>query len=203
MRLLIDTDVFCKLAVSGTLEDAVALLGANLSDCGRLPALPYQLRRGGLRKRLGAEACDSVIPVAEAVPIVVQASDVWLDRLTPIEAIDPGEAQIFAAAAETGLLVMTGDNRALRALKDVPGFAEALTGRIVVFEAVLLALCESVGPEELRHRLQPAAESDRMIQVCCSKGNPDPGGAFLSYYRSLKAELDPLVLWNPRWGGRE
>lgn len=203
MRLLIDTDVFCKLVLGGILEDAIALLGADLSECGRLPALPYQLRRGGLRKRLGAKACDSMIPIAEGVPTVVRASDAWLDRLTPIEAIDLGEAQIFAAAAEASLLVMTGDNRALRALKDVPGFAEALAGRIVVLEAMLFALCGSVGPEELRLQLQPVAAADTMIQVCCSKGNPDPGGAFLSYYQSLEAELDPLVLWDPRRGGGE
>ena len=201
MRLLVDTDVFCKLAVGGMLENAVALFGANLSECGRLPALPHQLRRGSLRKSIGPRVCDSVIPVAEAVPIAVQASDVWLDKLTPIEAIDPGEAQIFAAAAEASLLVMTGDKRALRALKDVPGFAEALTRRIVVLEAILFALCDLLGPDELRLRLQPLTAADTMVKMCCSKGNPDPRDAFLSYYKSLAAELDPLVLWDPRQGG--
>jgi hypothetical protein len=118
--------------------------------------------------------------------------------LTPVQAIDPGEAQIFAAAAETGLLVMTGDKRALRALRDVAGLADALAGRIVVLEAILLALCDHLGPEEVRSRVQVFAVSDKVVQVCFSTGNQSPSDALLSYYRSLAADLVPLALWDPR-----
>jgi len=48
MRLLVDSDAFCKLAASDLLSDAAMLFDAELPDCGRLPALPYMLRRGGL-----------------------------------------------------------------------------------------------------------------------------------------------------------
>lgn len=201
MRLLVDTDAFCKLAVGGLLHDAIGLFGADLSECGRLPALPHMLRRGSLRKKFGAGTCDALIPVANEVPVAIKPSDEWLDRLTPFQAIDPGEALIFASGAEAGLIVVSGDKRALRALKDVAGFANALSGRIVVLEAILLALCDSLGPEEVRNRIQALVAFDTVVRVSFSIGNPDPRDALVSYYRDLAAELGPLVLWNPRPGG--
>ena len=201
MKLLVDTDVFCKLQVAGLLSDAVGLLAARMDDCGRLPALPHMLRKGRLRKLYGADVCDSLIPVAEAVPVIPQPSDLWLDKLIPIEGIDVGEAQLFAAAAEGGLTVVSGDKRALRALREVEGFPSALAGRIVVLEAVLLALCDHLGADAVGERIAPRAADDKMVQVCFSSGNPNPQEALLSYYNHLAAELAPLVLWDPRAGG--
>jgi hypothetical protein len=200
MRLLIDTDAFCKLGIGGVLREAVELLGAELQEAGRLPALPHMLRRGRLRKVFGPDACDILIPVAETLPVAAQAAETWLERLTAIDAIDPGEAQIFAIAAEKGLIVVSGDKRALGALGEVPGFADALAGRIVVVEALLLALCDRLGPEEVRKRVQALMAADKVVRVCFSAGNSDPQGALLSYYRSIADECKPLVLWNPRAG---
>tara|TARA_B100000315_G_C14252578_1_gene440436 strand:+ start:200 stop:535 length:336 start_codon:yes stop_codon:yes gene_type:complete len=103
MRLLVDTDAFCKLAVGEVLIDAIGLFGANLSECGRLPALPNMLQRGSLRNMFGPENCDLMLPIARKLPVATQPSDEWLDQLTPIQAIDPGEAQLFAAGAETDI----------------------------------------------------------------------------------------------------
>jgi len=186
MKLLVDTDAFCKLAVSGLLPDAVEFLGADLTECGRLPALPYMLEKGRLRTVYGPVRCDGLIPVALSMPIVLQPDDIWLDKLIPIQAIDTGEAQIFAAGAEAGLLVMTGDKRSLRALKDIADFADALAGRIVVLEAILIALCDRLGPEDVRQRAQVLVASDKMVQICFSTGNSDPRDGLLSYFRDLK-----------------
>jgi hypothetical protein len=201
MRALLDTDAFCKLAVAGVLDDAVRLLGTDLQECGRLAALPYMLRRGRLRKVFGDEACDALIPVVEAIPVMDQPSDLWLEKLALIPAIDPGEAQIFAAAAETGLILVSGDKRALRALKNIAGFADVLAGRIVTLEAILIALCDHLGSDEVRHRVQKLTACDNVVSVCFSRGNADPRGALLSYQESLGTELHPLVLWDPRQGG--
>lgn len=200
MKLLVDTDVFCKLQVAGLLTDAAGLFEADLGDCGRLPALPHMLRRGGLRRRLGEDTCEALIPIAEAIAVIPQASDTWLDELIPLEEIDVGEAQLFATAAEAGLMVVSGDKRALRALKDVERFASALGGRIVVLEAVLIALCDRLGADTVRLRIGSLAAADTMVQVCFSSGNPNPREALISYYESLAAELAPLVLWDPRGG---
>ena len=201
MRLVVDTDAFCKLGVCGLFRDTLNLLEADLLECGRLPALPFMLRRGALRRVYGPDLCGALGLIADTMPIAIQASEVWLDKLTPVQAIDPGEAQLFAAAAETGLIVVSGDKRALRALKDVDGFPEALSNQIVVLEAVLLALCDRLGPEDVRQRVQPLTATDKVIQVCFSACNQDPKAALLSYYGSLVAELTPLVLWDPRTEG--
>lgn len=198
MRLLIDTDAFCKLAFGGLLHDAVNLLGADLPECGRLPALPYMLRRGRLRRVFGPEACDQLIPIAGGLPVAVQPGHVWLDKLTPVQDIDPGEAQIYAAAAETGMMVISGDKRALRAIRSIDGFPSALAGRVVVLEAILLALCDRLGSDEIRRRLRALFEWDKVVSICFSAHNQSPPDALSSYYQSLVAELVPLVLWNPR-----
>lgn len=201
MKVLLDTDVFCKLELVGLLGDAIGLLGAGLDVCGRLPALPHMLRRGKLVQRFGEAACARMLPVALTLPVMNRPTNTWLDRLTPIEAIDPGEAQLLAGAADAGLFVLSGDKRAFRALKDVPGAAKALAGRIVVLEAILLALCDHLGSAELRRRSAPLAAADSVVRFCFSAGNPEPAHALSSYYRDLEAELKPLVLWDPRAGG--
>ena len=70
MKLLVDTDVFCKLGIAGLLDAAAQILGGDRSECRRLAALPHMLRKGRLRDRFGATACDALIPIAEAMPVI-------------------------------------------------------------------------------------------------------------------------------------
>lgn len=195
MRLLIDTDAFCKLAASDLLRDAVSLFHAELHECGRLPALPYMLRRGGLRRTYGAEVCERLIPLAEAVPPVQHEASAWLDRLAPIPAIDPGEAILFAVAAELRLPVITGDVRSLRALKRLNGFPEALRGRVVVLEAALLALCTELGSAAVRAKVASGQPADSVMRICFSPDVQEPEVGLNSYLQDRRIELAPLVLW--------
>src|SRR5579859_5004177 len=172
-QLLIDTDAFCKLTVCGILSEAIGLFDVGTSDCARLAALPYMLQRGRLRRLYGNQASDAMIPIARQIPIVAQPSIAWLDKLAQNQAIDVGEAQLFASAAETGILVITGDKRALRALKSIADFPTALTGRIIVFEALLLALCHKYGMDFIRTKIQPLIASENMVRSCFSPGNKD------------------------------
>jgi hypothetical protein len=197
MRLLVDTDAFCKLAVCGLLEDAIRLLGVRWPECGRLPALPHMLRGGRLRKKYGEENCKLMLPVAESISPVPQPDDVWLEKLIPIESIDPGEAQLFASAAQFEIMIMTGDKRALRALKNIAGFPTALKGRVVALEAALIALCNHFGPNETQHRIQPSVKKDRIIRICFSNPKSDPLRCLCSYYDNLAGKVAPLLLWNP------
>ncbi len=107
-------------------------------------------------------------------------------------------AQIFAVAAELGCPFLSGDKRSLKALKDIGDFIPVLDGRVVVLEAVLLVLCDTIGQEEVRQRMTPLAMVDRMVDICFSSGNQDPSTALLSYYWALEGELAPLRIWNPR-----
>jgi len=200
MKLLIDSDAFCKLGTGGLLLDALELLGVDVASCGRLPALPHMLRRGRLPRLYGQTACDKLIEIAEAIPVIPPAEESWLDQLTGIPDIDPGEAQLFAAAAQYGFLVTTGDKRAMVALKNLPTFTSALKRRIVALEPLIYALCSRLGDEETRQRLGPVAGSDKVLMICFSSTNPNPRAGLLSYIKGLENDIYPLLLWEPTAG---
>jgi hypothetical protein len=202
MRLLVDSDAFCKLVVSNLLSDAAALFDAELGDCGRLAALPYMLRRGTLPRTYGVAACERCLPIAQSMPVAADPPEEWLERLAPISAIDPGEAILFAVAADRELPVLSGDLRALRALRDVEGFPEALAGRIVVLEAILLALCQRLGGEAVRERIAPVRQVDTVTRICFSSESRVPEEGLRSYLQEREREFAPLVLWSPRGEGR-
>jgi hypothetical protein len=201
MPLLVDTDAFCKLGISGMLPEALSVLGTRTEDCGRLPALPRMLRRGRLTTIYGADACASLLPIAAAMSPVPKPDAAWVDKLRAVDRIDPGEALLFASAAQQGSLLLTGDKRALLALRNIDGFAAALKGRIVVMEGMLIALCDRLGPEAVRHRLGSLITTDITLKICFSADNSDPKAALHSYYRNVAAEVQPLILWDPGSGG--
>ena len=197
MKLLVDTDAFCKLGVAALLDDAVGILNVVRSDCGRLSALPYMLRRGTLVQHYGAITCSALAPLADDMAAIPRAKDATLEPLVAIDAIDPGEAQLFAVAKELDLMILSGDKRALHALKHVPDFSRALSGRIVVLETVLLALLEKLGTDILRRRVAPLIPRDVMAKSCFSSHSVNPSECLHSYYRHLAKGVHPLRLWAP------
>ena len=186
-----------NLALPDVLTDAITALGVEVEECGRLAALPYMLKRGRLRRKFGDEASDALVPLAEVMPLAIQPSAGWLEPLTAVDSIDPGEAQLLAASAERGLLLLTGDKRGLHGVKDIPGYAEALDGHVVVFEAILAELCVQLGAKEIGSRIRPLEGVDIAIGVCFSASNAFPLIGLLSYYEDLSANLGPLNLWRP------
>ena len=196
-RLLVDTDAYCKLGVAGLLTDALATLGVQIQECGRLAALPYMLGSGGLRRRLGSRPSDALVGSARQMPHAMQPSASWLDPLVAVASIDPGEAQLLAATAEHGLLLLTGDKRCLVGVKDVPGYAEALEGKVVVLEAILTELCARRSVDEIRSHIQPLMDMDKAIETSFSGRYPTPLEGLRSYYRDLALEVEPMTLWRP------
>jgi hypothetical protein len=199
MRLLFDTDLFCKLGVSGLIDPTLAMLKVDHADCRRLPALPHMLRRGSLVRRYGAERCSTLLGVAESIGPLPSASAEWLEPLRPLSNVDPGEVQLLAVAAESSLLLVSGDKRALREAAALGDYQRALAGRVVTFEAALLGLVEEIGVDRLREALKPL-ETDMVVKICFSAGAGDPAGGLRSYFSNLQGELAPLVLWQPPGG---
>lgn len=197
MKLLFDTDAFCKIGIANLLQDVAQLFGAELQECRRLYALPFMLRKGSLRKLYGGSACDGLLTLANTVPVMPDSSVTWLEKVAGVEAIDPGEAQVFAVAAEHAKPFLSGDKRALNVLKSIGEFVPAVGGRVITMEAVFLALCDRMGQDEIRRRVAPLLAVDQMIAVCFSDTNPCPAYALGSYFRDLQAKLLPLQLWNP------
>ena len=196
-RLLLDTDAYCKLGSAGLLADAMAVLDVPICTCGRLAALPYMLRRGGLRRKFGDYTSDQLARLAETLPVALAPGDDWLDPLATVPSIDPGEAQLLAASAEHGLLVLTGDKRGLIGVKDIPGYAQALDGHIIVLEAILAELCMRLGESTIRSRIGPVMEVDIAVRNCFSGSGSCSTVALISYYQHLAVDLQPLRLWKP------
>ena len=151
----------------------------------------------------GYEACWVMMPLIRLLSLqtqsllAVQPSDHWLDPLIAVPSIDPGEAQLLAASAESGLLVLTGDKRGLCGVKDIPGYAEALDGQVVVLEAIVAELCVKLGVDGVRSRIRPLMEVDAAVRVCFSVPGYSPLEGLRSYYEDLALSLDPLNLWKP------
>jgi len=200
MLLLFDNDAFCKLGVCGLLDDAVRIVGTSLDECACLAALPYMLRRGPLVKQYGEAACLELRSVAQRLQSVPEGEANWLDRMTSVPNIDPGEAQLFANAATHGSFLATGDKRAIRKICEITGLADALNGRIIVLEAVLIGLTADLGVDTMRKKLRPLIGKDMMISVCFSEGNPDPENALGSYFREIALAVEPLTLWEAKPG---
>ena len=109
----------------------------------------------------------------------------------------PERPQLFSAAADHKLFVLSGDKRAVRALGKVEGAARALSGLIVTLEAVLIALHGDIGTDALRTRVVALRPFDTTVAICFSNSNADPVSALWSYYSSLASEVAPLPLWRP------
>lgn len=197
MKVLVDSDALCKLAAANLLGAALELLESDLNGCRRLAALPWMLRRGGLAKRLGPETCAHLLPTVEGIAAAPEPSPAWLEQLAADPNIDPGEALLCALAAEHQLLIVTGDKRALTAVRSLPEVATALSGRVVLVEAVLIALCRRIGTEQIRADVACVLRLDTMLGVCFAATVADPVEALETYLAAAARDLEPLKLWRP------
>ena len=185
MKVLVDSDVFCVLGASNLLEPALRALQSQLKDSGRLPALPYMLKRGTLLDSYGEALCAQLGTLARIIPVVGEPSTRWIDTLSSITDVDPGEAQLLAKAAEDRLIVMTGDKRALRAIRTMPELCVALSERVVVLEAIMISLCTDLGVDVVSKAIRPVRHVDTALGICFSDANTRPVDALSSYFEDL------------------
>jgi hypothetical protein len=197
MHLLLDNDAFCKLALAGLLHQTVHQLELNISDCRKLPSLPHMLRRGKLRAHLGDQNADSLINFANSIDNITSPNVTLVDSLTSKSEIDAGEALIFASAAENKSFLITGDKRALSALRSINPYPQALDGRIVLLESALLSLCKTTDVENIRKSVQTIKNLDKVVSICFSPGVSNPKVALESYFNNAVNEFSPLNLWKP------
>lgn len=195
MNLLVDTDIFIKLGASDLLEDALSLLNVSIEDSARLPALTYQLQGPTFKNKYGPAICDHILTITGRMPIIGEAESTWADALVGIPDIDPGEAQLFALAAQASARIMTGDKRALRKIKDIELIRSRIQGKVIVLEGILIALCERFGSSQISERIKPTKKFDRTVEICFH--NNDPLSGLRSYYSDLANQLKPMTIWDP------
>lgn len=197
VKLLFDSDAFCKLGVAGLLEPCADLFGVTLQECGRLPALPHMLRRGRLVHLYGANTCKQLLSACARMPSVPRVSGPTLTMLATQPGIDPGEALLIAQIAEHGGWVVSGDKRCLIPLSGIPDLHPKLDHRIATIEGVLLALSVHKNPEEMRDSIRRVRPYDTSIDICVlPNGLPSIEG-LRSYHCDAANKALPLRLWTP------
>lgn len=194
-QLLIDTDAFCKLVAANLLDDALELLGVDRAQCATLPALPYMLARGSLRKRYGDREADRIRKFVSQFSVAPMPSSTWMDALAAESRIDPGEVQLFALAAEQGIPILTGDKRALNALAKVAAIHPLLSGRVVTLEAVLLGVASKMSDEKLREKGKVLGQYDSMARAVFASVGSVVCDGLDSYMRDVESRAKPLDLW--------
>ncbi len=199
----LDSDIFVLFAGVNLLRDLVAASGFELASARRLEPLFYMLRHGkrlskkypvGIRERATAW-CSQVAPMTSRPRGMV------FEQLATTRGIDPGEAELFAAVAETpGSLIATGDRRACRALRrseDLGNVRAMLQGRIVCLETALSLLLERKSFPALSSALTQIREHNKTLGVLLSQGELTPVESFRdgldSYSRDLTDELGELL----------
>lgn len=207
-RLVIDSDVFILLAGSDLLMPALSLLGIQPADAQRLPALEYQLQRSsrwarvypeGVR-RMALAACRRIPPLTER-----PTSDAALQQLIAVEAIDEGEALVFALMIEQhGLYLASGDKRAMRALATAPHLRQVrdgIAGRVLCLESLLRLLVERQGLEAIADALPPVRDQYQTLRVAFSAGVATTkmsfDAAITGYLTDLIRDTGPGFLYLP------
>lgn len=142
---------------------------------------------------------DMLLALATEFPKMPVASTEWLDKFVGVSDIDPGEAQIYALAAEKELRVLTGDKRALKAVGSLSEVSAKLDGNVVTIEAVLLGLSNSNhgSDAELRERGSVLGTYDHMARAVFASASSSLDDALDSYFRSVEREAQPMRLWRP------
>jgi hypothetical protein len=203
-RLLIDNDVFILLAGSELLEEAARILGLDLAEARRLQSLPFIVRRNQARGRLPAAVADAVLSMCARIPVLDEEPEIErLQALSDVQAIDPGEAVLFAVLAQQPVsLLITNDKRAVQTLAITPKLEVvrvAVAGRIITLETLLLALLERQTTLDLATALAPVLPLDTMLRVAFSEHSvthPNQCREALEAYRAaLEAVVGADFLW--------
>lgn len=178
------------------MDESLRILGIDQSDCLRLPALHYMLRKAQkFRNTYGSRPCSQMAALAATISIVGVPGGVWPDLLAKQPAIDPGEAMLFAWAAETGGFILTGDKKAVCEVKRVQGLPQALAGRIITFEAMMIELCRCLGQQKVREKIAGFKSSDGVLRNCFADRDGDALACLASYDSALRRSASPLLLW--------
>lgn len=205
MKLAIDNDFFCKTALLGLADRILSTFETSAADCVLLPSLAPQLRsRKRSSKVFRAYESDAEVLLTETArfgEMDARAVDSqWLDKLTSVDGIDPGEAQLLAYVASTNaVLLATHDKVCLRAIPEVEGLVDAMAGRVVIVETALLHLCETQGFAEVHEHVQQhlARTKDTAIRSCFGGRVESVRDGLNSYIDAIQRETSPKIFWTP------
>ncbi len=196
MILLSDNDIVYKLAAFDLFDEALAALEIEAKDVFVLPTARFKFGIGTPKgeKRYGPTL------IARMAAVLARVREIgWITspprELLGVLSIDQGEALLFAAAqARPDAYLATGDKRSLKALVAEPAckaIAEALRGRLLSFESIVLRLIDRHGFELVRDRIAPVSATDKAMDVVFGSGlsttAANARAGLESYVRELRA----------------
>ncbi|HYN20686.1 MAG TPA: hypothetical protein VE078_06980 [Thermoanaerobaculia bacterium] len=204
--LLVDSDICIILAAADAFEDVASLLGFNIPAIRRLLPLPRQLRvskafRENIPEDIRSIAerhCATIEPLRE-----MPSDSSLLQRLAPYDGIDPGEAQLLAVLAERpSSLLASGDKRFMKtlcAVEDLRDLRDAIAGRVVCLETVVLMCLDKWGISETARRFGPL-RFNSTLKVIFNDG-PDTSEehcreGLRSYLKELQGSLGEGLLYS-------
>ncbi len=193
--LALDNDVLIKLAAFELLVPAVEVMQAKFGVLSVLPTARFVVgRKTDLRGQAQIAAVWPQFTTLSAEPDMTV-----YERLLPLPQIDEGEALLLASLGATvDLNMVTGDKRCLRALAASPDLADvlaSLSGRVLAFEQVILALLASAHASTTCENLCRLPVIDRTVHAVTggtAKTIAELQAGFISYVNELRSVGIPL-----------
>ena len=204
MKWHIDNDIVIKLATLDVVNESISALGLAKSDIRVLPTAQYKLHT--VAKRDKGEAKYGKLTHQRIAALVNTVATVGgsngkehIDRLTGLPNVDAGELILVAeTAANLDSMLITGDKRSLRAIAgDRRGVhtVQAIAGRVVCFEQVILAVLDKHGFEPMIARLVGGMSCDGALKSACD-GTPSEAtvvAKLSEYVGKLRQETGVLL----------
>jgi hypothetical protein len=211
--VLADNDIILKLAACNLLNEAVARLGASPESVWVLPTARFKIGKDRkLPIRYGTMGVSRALAFVKACREVDDPDLLIRAKELTAPGIDEGEALLMTSAAgQPESLLATGDKSSLIQLCKDPAenleLRMSLAGRVVCFEAILMALIRdsTCGFEQVRRCVVDGLLTDQAIdnqdvgmRVVFSRGHESPHDsvvvALQSYFDELRHQTGDLLL---------
>jgi len=194
VRCYIDTDIFLKLVAFNLFERILQALDIPLDNVYFGPETLSKCSHGEKTKQVfRVEIWKRASKYVKKCKQIVDAVDHdELAELVKVPAIDSGEAILFAATkGQQDFLLLTGDKRALCALKNHFFDQEVYqrhVGRIICLETALLLLVKKDGFDAIRNDLKKEQHCDTAIRTALTAEDKQPG-SFVASLTELAQKL--------------
>jgi hypothetical protein len=195
----VDNDVLIKGAAYDLLDATLEAFGGAVGVLGvaRFVVSKRIAKHGGIADRAAAEARWKAF-LAEVAQLEPTAEE--LELATSIEAaavtlnlpLDAGESQLCAITIARALrVVVSGDKRAVGAVEvllDVVDELDAVAGRWVSLEQLVLALADRLEPQDIRAAIcgEPGVDRALTISMGCASGLAWSDEGLRSYIEHLR-----------------
>jgi hypothetical protein len=203
--ILADNDVLFKLAACDLLEKLPDLFGVPATSFRVLNTARYVARDDPkVRETYGEEAIERVLGFLESARTLTE-DDVPIDVLGELikhEAIDAGEALLFAASTQhDAVRIITGDKNSLKSLRgsELTAVIDSVDGCVICFEQLMHRFSTEMEYVSFRKRVVAAPDCDGVLHdIAFSRGSETPAttarAAFQSYTESLREDVGSLLV---------